>query len=67
MVEEKNQVSIKCGECDVIIGEDEQGRPTLTPFCSPGENRNPKLSDEAKALKEAFQSEEVVLKPVKIK
>lgn len=60
------EASIQCGKCKVIVGKDEKNRPTLTPFCPPGENGEVKLSDELIALKDAFQSEEVVLKPAQI-
>lgn len=64
---EKNQALIKCGQCDVIIGKDEKNRPTIATFCPSDENGNAKLSEEVKALRASFQSEEIVLKPAKIK
>ena len=65
MVEGK--IKIKCGLCDVIVEKDEKGRPTFTPLCPPDENGQPVLSEEVKALNNAFHSEEVVLRPPKIK
>ena len=65
MVEGK--IKIKCGLCDVIVEKDEKGRPTLTPFCSLGENGQPAISEEVIALNNAFHSEGVVLRPPKIK
>ena len=58
---------IKCGKCDLIMGKDEKGRPTLTPYCPPDKEGQPDLSEELKQLRDAFQSEEVVLKPPKVK
>lgn len=67
MVEDKKEVSIQCGECELIVGRDEKERPTLTPFCPSDEKGNAKLSSEVKALWELLQSEEIVLKSPKIK
>lgn len=67
MVENNKEASIRCGECEVIIGRDEKDRPILTPYCPPDEKGNPKLSDEVKALREVLQSDEIVLRPPKIK
>ena len=67
MVDNNNENTIECGECTVIIGRDEKDRPTLTPVCPADEKGNPKLSKELKALREAFQGDEVVLRPAKIK
>ena len=67
MIEDKKEVSIQCGECELVVGKDKKDRPTLTPFCPSDEKGNPKLSREVKALWELLQSEEVVLKSPKIK
>lgn len=67
MVENNKETAIECGACKIIVGRDEKDRPTLTPYCPPDEKGNPKLSDEVKVLREVFQSDEVVLRPPKIK
>jgi len=66
-VVDKKPGPIKCGECDLIMDKDEKGRPTLTPYCPPDEEGQPVLSKELKELRDAFQSDEVVLKPPKVK
>jgi len=65
VVEEKSK--IKCGPCDVVVEKDEKGRPTLTPYCPPDENGQPVVSEEVKALNNVLHSEEVVLRPPKVK
>jgi len=65
VVEEKSK--IKCGPCDVVVEKDEKGRPTLTPYCPPDKNGQPIISKEVKALNNVLHSEEVVLRPPKLK
>ena len=67
MVEDKDEIFIQCGECDVKISKDEQNRTTFEPFCPPNKAGKPELSEEARALKEAFLDDEVVLKTPRVK
>lgn len=66
MTEDK-ETSIVCGSCVVKVGEDEKGRPTLTPECTSDEVGKPIISEELKVFFQVLQGEEVVVRPAKIK
>ena len=73
MVKEKEKndkpynVILKAGSCDIVVDTDEKGRPTLTPSCPADDKGTPKFSSELELLNEVLRSEEVVLKPAKVK
>jgi len=67
MEKEIAELVLKAGHCDLAISHDEKGRPILEPHCPVDEHGIPELSDELKALNDALRSEEIVLRPAKVK